>query len=86
MSDETDFLRGERKDLEKTVGLIEPLLAKKSLTDYEIIAMGKLLQDVYMGIERILRCQLEGRGIKIGKSANWHKDLLQTASKETGNL
>ena len=36
-----------------------------------------------MGIERILRFQLEEHGIKIDKSSSWHKDLLIKARSES---
>lgn len=79
MSDKKDYIHAEKKNILLTVGLIEDLLNKKDLSRYEVIALGKLLQDIYSGIERILRYQLETKGIKIPKTQDWHKKLLLTA-------
>jgi hypothetical protein len=62
--------------------MIEQLLGKESLSDYEVIALGKLMQDIYTGIERILRGRLEEAKIKIKKSENWHKELLLAAKEK----
>jgi hypothetical protein len=45
--------------------------------------LGKLLQDVYTGIERILRSQLETRNIKIKKTENWHKQILLSSREQS---
>jgi hypothetical protein len=45
--------------------------------------LGKLLQDVYTGIERILRSQLEVRNIKIKKTESWHKEILLKARDQS---
>jgi hypothetical protein len=82
MNADNDFLRSEQRNLETTLRLIEGLTARDNLSEYEVIAMGKLLQDVYMGIERILRYLLENRGVKTEKSPSWHKDILSKARDE----
>jgi len=43
--------------------------------------LGKLLQDIYTGIERILRCKLQARNLKIIKAESWHKEILLAARK-----
>jgi hypothetical protein len=63
--------------------MVEELLAKQRLTEYEVIALGKLLQDVYTGLERILRTLLESREIRTKKTESWHRELLFTAKKES---
>ena len=83
MSAKDDYINAERKELEKTITLIEELAGKDNLSGFEVIALGKLLQDIYMGIERILRFQLEKQGIKTDKSSSWHKDLLIKACSES---
>lgn len=77
-----EFLRLECANLDKTVAMIGRLLAKQELSDFEIIALGTLLQNVYMGIENILRFQLICRGVSLPKTESWHKDLLQRAHRE----
>lgn len=83
MSAESDYISAESQNVLWTITLIRNLLEKKKLTDYEVIALGKLLQDVYTGIERILRSQLETRNIKIKKTENWHKQILLSAQDQS---
>ena len=83
MSAETDYLRAERRNVLHTLDLIEDLLGKSSRGQYETIALGKLLQDLYSGIERILRALLEQKGIHIEKTGSWHKNLLLRAENES---
>ena len=68
MSAEADYINAESRNILKTVELIEALLAKESLPTYETIALGKLLQDVYTGIERILRSMLQTAGVEVKSS------------------
>jgi hypothetical protein len=79
MSAEAEYLRSEAKNVLATIALVEDLVAKKKLNQFEVIALGKLLQDVYTGVERILRCRLETTGIKTAKTESWHKELLLKA-------
>ena len=81
MSAEADYINAESRNILRTVELIEALLAKESLPMYETIALGKLLQDIYTGIERILRSLLQAAGVEIRKTETWHKDLLLAASE-----
>lgn len=76
MSDKDSFLEDERKNIEKTVIMIENLTGKTDLSKYEIIALGTLLQNTYTGIEGIIRYQLQNAGVRIQKDENWHKNLL----------
>jgi uncharacterized protein YutE (UPF0331/DUF86 family) len=83
MSAEADYLRAERESILQTLRLVEDLLAKSTRSQYETIALGKLLQDLYSGLERILRGLLEERGVRIQKSEKWHKELLLTARRDS---
>lgn len=83
MNAESDFIKAERDNVLRTLAMIEDLLANEELSRYETIALGKLLQDVYTGIERILRSRLEQRGIKVPKTESWHKDILVRAHRES---
>lgn len=56
--------------------MIDDLLAKKDFSQYEVIALGTLLQNVYTGIEGIMRYQLQNLGVMMKKDENWHKNLL----------
>jgi len=83
MSAEADYLRAERESVLQTLRLTDDLLAKSTHSQYETIALGKLLQDLYSGLERILRGLLEERGVRIDKSERWHKDILLAARRES---
>jgi len=83
MSAESDYISSESKNILQTAKLIEGLLNKKELTKYEVIALGKLLQDVYTGLERILRTLLENKGIRTKKTESWHRELLLTAKDQS---
>ena len=83
MSAEADYLGAEREKLGETLRLIDDLLARPSRSQYETIALGKLLQDLYSGLERILRTLLEAKGVRIQKTERWHKDLLLAARKNS---
>ncbi len=83
MSGKDSFLEDERKNIEKTVIMIENLTEKTDLSKYEVIALGTLLQNIYTGIEGIIRYQLQNAGVRIQKDENWHKNLLMK-SRESG--
>ena len=76
MSGKDSFLEDERKNIEKTVIMIEHLTEKRDLSKYEVIALGTLLQNIYTGIEGIIRYQLQNMGVRLQKDENWHKNLL----------
>ena len=83
MSAESNYIAAESENILRTTTLIQNLLDKKKITDYEVIALGKLLQDAYTGIERILRSQLEAKNIKIKKTESWHKEILLNARDQS---
>lgn len=83
MSAESDYISSEAKNVLQTAKLIEGLFEKKELTKYEVIALGKLLQDAYTGLERILRTLLENRGIITKKTESWHRELLLAAKEQS---
>ena len=82
MSGKDSFLEDERKNIEKTVIMIEHLTGKEALSEYEVIALGTLLQNIYTGIEGIMRYRLQNMGVRLQKDENWHKNLLM---KSRGN-
>jgi len=56
--------------------MIEHLTEKRDLSKYEVIALGTLLQNIYTGIEGVMRYQLQNMGVRLQKDENWHKNLL----------
>lgn len=83
MSDKDSFLEDERRNIKKTVMMIENLTEKTDLSKYEVIALGTLLQNIYTGIEGTIRYQLQNMGVRLQKDENWHKNLLMK-SREHG--
>lgn len=82
MSADVEFLRRERRDILKVIALMEDIMSHEALSQHEVIALGTLLQNVYMGIERILRCLLLMKGSSIDKTEGWHQALLNQAMRE----
>jgi hypothetical protein len=83
MSVEADYLHAERENLFQTLHLVDDLVKKEVRSQYETIALGKLLQDLYTGLERILRALVEDAGVRVGKTESWHKDLLLAARRRS---
>jgi uncharacterized protein YutE (UPF0331/DUF86 family) len=83
MSAENDYISSESENTLQSVEMLQELLDKGMLTKYEVIALGKLLQDVYTGVERILRTVLEQKGVAIKKTETWHKELLLAAREQS---
>ncbi|MBN2182183.1 MAG: hypothetical protein JW715_09735 [Sedimentisphaerales bacterium] len=81
MSAESDYIQAEIKSILQTSDMIQDLLRHEVLSKYETIALGKLLQDIYTGIERIIRNKLESQGIKTVKNHSWHKEMLLAAKE-----
>ena len=44
-----------------------------------LVGMGAFLQNIYTGIENILKQLLSHNNIAIPRSSTWHKDLLMTS-------
>lgn len=83
MSAEADYLRAERDNILRTLQFMADLLGKGERSVYETIALGKFLQDLYTGLERILRGLLEDKGVHVEKTESWHKNLLLAARKNS---
>jgi hypothetical protein len=83
MNAEDNYISAEGQNIARTIELLDGLLKRTDLSRYEIIALGKLLQDIYTGIERILRAILEQKGVSIKKTENWHKELLLAGKEQS---
>jgi len=82
MSADKEAFSREERDLRKTIESIRDLLGRVHLSYYEVIALGTLLQNVYMGVERIFRMCLRSKGFSPLSSETWHKELLIKALAE----
>lgn len=79
MSAEFEAFRRERVDILKTLDLVIEIQGKSELSQLEVIAFGTLLQNVYTGIESLIRLETEWKQVRFKKSEGWHKFLLDRA-------
>lgn len=78
-SADRQFLAIERQSIERTLELLNEAYASPNPSELEWIAIATLVQNLYTGMENVLRFVLQSRGVKIRDSARWHKDLLASA-------
>ena len=74
-----DFVLSELDLLEIPVNRIVRLLSLTSWDEDQTTAFGTYIQNVYMGLERILQYLLMEKGENLPKSPSWHYDLLELA-------
>jgi hypothetical protein len=74
-----DFVASELNLIKIPVSRIARLLSVPSWDEDQTTAFGTYVQNVYVGIERILQYLLRERGENISKSPMWHYDLLKTS-------
>ena len=77
------YLKRELGHIETAMSLAEDLLGRSEWSPYELIAMGTLLQNVYSGLEGLLRYLLRKRGFDPPKGEQWHKQLLRQACEQS---
>ena len=75
-----EFVRSELDLLGIPVNHIVRLLSLPSWDEDQTTAFGTYIQNVYMGLERILQYLLMEKGENLPKSPSWHYDLLKLAS------
>ena len=75
-----DFVKSELDLIEIPAARIVRLLELSSWDDDQTTASGTYVQNVYMGIERILQFILKERGEELPKSPTWHYSLLKLSS------
>lgn len=66
----------EREKIEKVLNNLKDVLDRKEKTHIELTATATYIQNIYNGIENILKQTLSIKNIAIPKSDSWHKDLL----------
>ena len=82
MSADYDAFRFDQEHVLITLAMIEELAGRAEISQYEVIGLGTLLQNTYMGVERILRLQVQSRGGKMPRGESWHKELIVAALRE----
>ncbi|MCX6844278.1 MAG: hypothetical protein NTX53_18615 [candidate division WOR-3 bacterium] len=74
-------IRAERQNVETTLDILREALGRPQRSVVELTAIGGFLQNVYNGIENILKQALRQRGIQPPRSDAWHKELLEHSVK-----
>jgi uncharacterized protein YutE (UPF0331/DUF86 family) len=71
----------EEQNVETTFSGLKEALARRDKSIVELTAIGAFLQNIYNGIENILKQSLRARGIEPPRSDTWHKQLLELSAK-----
>ena len=89
MASVKDKILAEIENIEKVLIELEKVKNKPTKELVVLIGMGAFLQNIYTGMENILKQMLLHQNISVPESPTWHKDLLNLAfdnnliSKET---
>ena len=71
----------EKQNVEATLRGLKEALARPDKSVVELTAIGAFLQNIYNGVENILKQSLRTRGIEPPRSDAWHKELLEHSVK-----
>lgn len=74
-----EFIEKEKQHLDETVLMLVRIRSKKRRSKVDDLACSTLLQNIYTGVENILRCILINKNIQLPKTGTWHKDMLSSA-------
>lgn len=66
----------EKENVEMALDNLKDAMARKEKSIVEWAAVGAFLQNIYNGVENILKQILSEKNIEIPKSDTWHKDLV----------
>jgi len=89
MASVKDKILAEIENIEKVLIELENVKNKPTKELVVLVGIGAFLQNIYTGMENILKQMLLHQNISIPESPTWHKDLLNLAfdnnliSKET---
>jgi len=89
MADIFEKVNAEMENISKVLSELEKVKDKPEKEVVVLAGIGSFLQNIYTGIENILKQLLQHIGIDIPQSSSWHKDLLNLSvehhfiSKET---
>ncbi len=72
----------EIENIQKTLFILKTAYEKSNKSVIEFTAIGAFLNNIYNGMENILKQILKSKDIKITKTELWHKELLKTSVSE----
>ena len=70
----------EIENIERVLNELERAKAKQSKELVVLVGIGAFLQNIYTGMENIVKQILLHQNISIPESSTWHKDLLNLAT------
>jgi uncharacterized protein YutE (UPF0331/DUF86 family) len=76
-----DKILAEDENIEKVLSELEKVKNKTHKDLVVLVGMGAFLQNIYTGMENILKQLLIDAKIQIPSGPTWHKDLLALATK-----
>ena len=79
MTNSQDYLTAEINNIERTLGDLRTAWERPVRLGVELTAAAAYLQDVYHGMENILKHLLKSKGVMLPNSGSWHKDLVGLA-------
>lgn len=74
-------ISAEIKNIEKSLINLSSSLKKKKKSIIEIAGMAAFIQNIYNGIENILKQILKSKNIPVAHHETWHKELLEKSVK-----
>jgi uncharacterized protein YutE (UPF0331/DUF86 family) len=77
MADLPEEILAEKENVEVALRNLKEALARKDRSVVELTAIGGFLQNIYNGIENILKQALSAGGIGVPRSDTWHQQLLR---------
>lgn len=69
-------IEAEKEQILETLMALEDAMKRDQKTTIELAAMATFIQNVYNGMENILKRVLKHEGVTLPPSEFWHKDLL----------
>jgi len=78
-----DRIQAEIESVERSMALLPPVETLAALSELELAGTAALLHSFYNGIENILRQAVQHRGVQVPSGSTWHKELIETARRES---
>ncbi|MEA1894359.1 MAG: hypothetical protein U9N36_03975 [Euryarchaeota archaeon] len=73
-------IRAEGENVEIALGNLKQTIEREEKTVIELAAIGTFLQNIYNGVENILKQIIVAKGGELPMSGTWHKDLLNLSA------
>lgn len=67
----------EKDNVEMTLNNLREAMMREEKSTIEMAAIGAFLQNIYNGIENILKQMIYLKSIQVPRSESWHKELLE---------